>query len=253
VAFLVSNPRAKIAEFSDLPWKFEQNGFGMPSEPAQWRYRFSTVTRLTHWVNAPLLLAMIWSGFCIYWANDNYRIGWGEITVVKFFPQWFYGAFGLERKLAEGMAWHFTIMWPFFLNGLIYAASTTLLRTWSKIVPWSKQRKVALASPFEEVALRKGTHRAGEYGCLQRLSYVTAIGLGMGSILSGLAIYKPVQLNWLTFVFGGYEFARIVHFVICLFLCIFIVVHVVQVLRAGWPTLQGMITGWVPTNPRSEQ
>ena len=30
--------------------------------------------RWFHWINVPLLGAMIWSGWLIYWANDVYRV-----------------------------------------------------------------------------------------------------------------------------------------------------------------------------------
>ena len=69
--------------------------------------------RWMHWFNVPLLFGMIWSGLLIYWANDVYRIGFGDWTLWHFFPNWFYDMFGLTHRLAEGMAWHFTIMWLF--------------------------------------------------------------------------------------------------------------------------------------------
>ena len=74
------------------------------------------VIRWYHWVNFPVLGVMIWSGLLIYWANDVYKIGFGDKTLIKFFPQTFYETLNLKRHLAEGMAYHFMFMWLFFLQ-----------------------------------------------------------------------------------------------------------------------------------------
>ena len=63
--------------------------------------------RWMHWVNFPLLTVMTWSGLLIYWAYDPYRIGCGETTLVRFFPDGFYEALGLTRQLGQGLAFHF--------------------------------------------------------------------------------------------------------------------------------------------------
>ncbi len=74
--------------------------------------------RWFHWINFPVLAIMIWSGLLIYWANDVYKIGFGDKTLLKFFPDSFYKALHIPFNLAEGMAYHFVFMWLFFLNGL---------------------------------------------------------------------------------------------------------------------------------------
>jgi thiosulfate reductase cytochrome b subunit len=70
--------------------------------------KHSLATRAFHWANVPILAVMINSGLLIYWANDVYAIRLGGITIVPFFPDWFYRALHLDHRLAEGMAWHFT-------------------------------------------------------------------------------------------------------------------------------------------------
>ena len=80
--------------------------------------------RWFHWINVPVLAIMIWSGLLIYWANDVYRVGLGGVTLFHFFPDWFYSAFNLGHRLAEGMAWHFLFMWLFAINGLLYVLYT---------------------------------------------------------------------------------------------------------------------------------
>ena len=76
--------------------------------------------RWFHWINFPVLAIMIWSGLLIYWANDVYRIGWGDKTILKFFPTSFNEALNIPYRLAEGMSFHFVFMWIFILNGIIY-------------------------------------------------------------------------------------------------------------------------------------
>ena len=68
---------------------------------------------------------MIYSGLLIYWANGVYAIRLGRFTLVQFFPGWFYEPMRLDHRLAEGMAWHFTFMWLFALNGLLYVGYTS--------------------------------------------------------------------------------------------------------------------------------
>ncbi len=84
--------------------------------------------RWMHWMNVVLLSGMIWSGLLIYWANDVYGVRIGSRELFHFFPDWFYRGLGLNHRLAEGMAWHFTLMWGFALNGLAYVAYTLCVR-----------------------------------------------------------------------------------------------------------------------------
>src|SRR5262245_16279344 len=86
--------------------------------------------RYFHWINVPVLTAMIWSGLLIYWANDVYRVGFGSVNVFHLFPEWFYRGLNLQHRLAEGMAWHFLFMWVFAINGLCYVTYTTVSGEW---------------------------------------------------------------------------------------------------------------------------
>jgi thiosulfate reductase cytochrome b subunit len=84
----------------------------------------------------------------------------------------------------------------------------------------------------------------GKYNAAQRIAYTAIIVMGIGSILTGLAIYKPVQLNWLCAILGGYKFARILHFALTIGYVLFFLVHILQVIRAGWNNFRAMITGF---------
>src|SRR5260370_13510921 len=99
--------------------------------------------RWFHWINVPLLGLMIWSGLLIYWANDVYRIGWGERTLWHFFPERFYDVLHLDHRLAEGMAWHFLFMWFFALNGMLYVLYTAFSGEWRYLLPTRRSLRKA--------------------------------------------------------------------------------------------------------------
>ena len=78
----------------------------------------------------------------------------------------------------------------------------------------------------------------------QRIAFTAIVVMGLGSLITGLSIYKPVQFSWLTWVCGGYELARIEHFALTIGYCLFFIVHVIQVILAGWKNFQSMVTGF---------
>ena len=200
--------------------------------------------RWFHWVNFPVLSLMIWSGLWIYWANDVYRIGWGSTTLFKFFPKSFYQAFHLDHKLAQGMAWHFVLMWVFFLNGLLYVLYTFLSGEWRYLLPNRHSLREAWEVTLHDLGLRKTAPLVQKYNGAQRLAYTAVLLMGVGSLLTGLAIYKPTQFAWLTSLLGGYGAARVEHFVLTIGYVLFFVVHVAQVVRAGWNNFRSMVAGF---------
>jgi thiosulfate reductase cytochrome b subunit len=205
--------------------------------------KHSLATRLFHWTNAPLLAVMIWSGLLIYWANDVYAIRVGGVTIFKFFPAWFYRALHVDHRLAEGMAWHFAFMWLFALNGLLYVAYTAWSGEWRYLLPDRHSFAEAWEVVRHDLGLRKEPLPRRKYNGAQRLAYMGVIAMGAGSLLTGLAIYKPVQLAWLTARLGGYPLARFEHFVLTMGYIGFFVIHITQVVRAGWNNFRAMIIG----------
>jgi thiosulfate reductase cytochrome b subunit len=210
------------------------------------------VIRWCHWLNVPLLTLMIWSGLLIYWANDVYRIGFGPVTLFHFFPDPFYRALGLEYRLAEGMAWHFTVMWLFALNGLVYVLYTAFSGEWRHLLPNRRTFPEALQVLLHDLRLSKVAPPPRKFNGAQQLAYTGVILMGAGSLATGLAIYKPVQLAWLTWLLGGYEPARLEHFVLAFGYVLFFVVHITQVVRAGWNNFRAMLTGYELV-PRKEE
>jgi thiosulfate reductase cytochrome b subunit len=200
--------------------------------------------RWFHWINFPLLTLMIWSGMMIYWGHDVYRIGWGGFTLFKFFPSWFYDALNLKQRLAEGMAWHFFFMWLFAINGVAYVAYTAISGEWRYLVPNAQSFREAIEVTLYDLGLRKVHPPRRKFNGAQQIAYSSIILMGAGSLITGLAIYKPVQFSWLTSFLGGYPVVRIEHFLLTIGYSLFFVVHIAQVIRAGWNNFRAMVTGY---------
>jgi len=151
----------------------------------------------------------------------------------------------MQFRLAEGMALHFFMMWLFVVNGLLYVAYTFWSGEWRLLVPrsWSAFRD-AWHVLLHDLHLRAECPAQEKYNAAQQISYTAIVVMGIGSVLTGFAIYKPVQLGWLAAIFGGYTGARCVHFVLTIGYCIFFLVHVVQVALAGWNNFRSMVIGY---------
>ncbi len=205
--------------------------------------------RWFHWINFPVLAVMIWSGLLIYWANDVYRLGWGDKTVLKFFPDSFNKALNIPFRLAEGMNLHFVFMWLFALNGFIYVLYLFFSGEWKLILPNKKSFKESWQVILHDLHIRRGLPPQKKYNAAQRLAYTGVIVMGLGSLLTGLAIYKPVQFNILCSMLGGYEWARVEHFILTLLFTLFFLVHIIQVIIAGWNNFRSMVTGFEVVHP----
>ena len=160
--------------------------------------KHSLATRIFHWANVPILAVMIYSGLLIYWANDVYAIRLGGITLVRFFPDWLYESMHLGHRLAEGMAWHFAFMWLFAINGLLYVGYTFWSGEWRELVPNRQTLGEAWQVVLHDLRIRKQPLPRRKFNGAQRLAYTGVVAMGAGSLLTGLAIYKPVQVAWLT-------------------------------------------------------
>ncbi len=212
-------------------------------------YKHPLAIRWFHWINFPVLALMIWSGLLIYWANGVYRLGFGDTTLIKFFPENFYTALKLPQRLAEGMAWHFFFMWLFFINGLFYVSYTIFSGQWRWLLPHKNSFKEAWQVVLHDLRIRKTPPPKGKYNAAQQIAYTAIIFMGLGSLLTGLAIYKPVQLGWLCAICGGYPAARMIHFALTIGYCLFFLIHIAQVARTGWKKFQSIVTGFETAGP----
>lgn len=200
--------------------------------------------RWFHWINFPVLTLMAWSGFLIYWANDVYRIGFGDTTLLKFFPKTFYDLLHIPQRLGEGMSYHFVFMWLFFLNGILYILYTGISGEWRELLPGKHSFREAWLVVLHDLHLRKEAPPQQKYNGAQKIAYTAIIVMGAGSVITGIAIYKPVQFGWLCALCGGYESARLIHFALTIGYCLFFIIHIAQVIRAGWKNFQSIITGF---------
>lgn len=191
--------------------------------------------RILHWTNVPALFLMIWSGILIYWSNDEYT---------PFFPEWFYDFFGISHRLAEGLAIHFSIGWIFVANGFAYAFAFFKTKRWREVFPGGNFFREIIPVLLHDLGLRSQAPKDALFNAAQRLAYTSALFLALTEILSGFAIYKPVQLAWMLDIFGGYKGARLVHFAAMIGLSAFIFVHIMQVARSGWSNFRAIVAGF---------
>lgn len=195
---------------------------------------------------------MIWSGLLIYWANDVYRIGLGSVTLFKFFPEAVYNAFNLGHRLAEGMAFHFFFMWLFAINGMLYVLYTAASGEWRYLLPNRHSLREAVQVTLYDLHLSKVRPPRRKFNGAQQIAYTSIVLMGAGSLLTGLAIYKPVQFAWLNTLLGGYQMARFEHFWLAVGYVLFFVVHIAQVIKAGWNNFRSMVTGYEVVSTKDE-
>jgi thiosulfate reductase cytochrome b subunit len=211
--------------------------------------------RWMHWVNFPVLFTMIWSGILIYWndsdnafrhAHEVYRVGLGPVTVFRFFPAWFYTNrfWDMRYRVTEALGYHFFFMWIFAINGIAYVAFLLWSKEWKFMLPTRASLAEAIQVTLVDLHLRKGLPAQTKYNGAQRIAYTSVIVMGLGSLVTGLAIYKPTQAHWLTSLLGGYEMARWLHFWLTMGFCGFFLVHVGQVMLAGWNNFRSMVSGY---------
>jgi len=186
------------------------------------------VVRITHWLNVLAVLIMITSGWQIYNASPLFGFDFpSQVT--------------LGGWLAGALQWHFAGMWLLALNGLVYLiygiASGHFRR---KLLPISP--RAVLHDVREALRGRLAHDDLSVYNAAQRSAYLALIVALVVMVLSGLAIWKPVQFHWLAVLMGDYEGARYVHFFAMAAIAFIVVVHVLMVIlvQRTFPT---MITG----------
>ena len=206
--------------------------------------KHSLPVRIFHWINFPVIFIMIWSGTLIYWANGVYKITVANHVLFKFYPPSVYKALNIPYRLAEGMSWHFVFMWFFFFNGLIYFIYLIFSGEWREMIPKLSSFKDAWFVLLHDLHIRKKKPDQGKYNAAQRLAYTGIVFMGFGSLLTGLVIYKPVEFSYLTTLLGGYEAARFQHFLLTIGFLLFFVIHILQVILAGWNNFRSVVTGW---------
>src|SRR5205807_5832659 len=134
--------------------------------------------------------------------------------------------------------------WLLAINGLAYVVYTLVSGEWRHLLPNRHTLREAWHVVLHDLRLRKEPPPRAKFNGAQRLAYTGVILMGAGSLATGLAIYKPTQLAWLTSLLGGYEWARFWHFALTIGYVLFFVIHITQVIRAGWNNFRAMVTGY---------
>jgi thiosulfate reductase cytochrome b subunit len=197
--------------------------------------KHSALRRWLHWLNFPILSLMIWSGILIYWANRVY---------FPHLPDEFFQRLGLDHRLAFGLAVHFSLMWLFILNGMSFCIHLMFSGQWRELVPRARDFPDSISVILHELGIGKGIPPFGKYNAAQRIAYTGIVLAGIGSILTGLVMYKPIQFEDLTTLLGGYETCRLLHYVLMVIYLLFFIVHITQVTRSGWNNFRSMIAGF---------
>jgi thiosulfate reductase cytochrome b subunit len=208
-------------------------------QPAHGVQTHPIAVRITHWLMALSILIMIGSGWRIYDASPIFGFR---------FPTWATLGGDIEAALARhndpgvasGIAWHFAAMWVLFVSYLLYVLwgvfSGHFWRDFLPVGPKSFLRDFLAAASF------RLEHRLGEYNAVQRVFYWGVLGLVALMLLSGIAIWKPVQTYPLEVLFGGFQGARIVHFLGMSLIVGFLLVHITLVILVP-RTFIAMVTG----------
>jgi thiosulfate reductase cytochrome b subunit len=185
--------------------------------------------RIMHWVNALAMFIMIGSGWKIY--NDEVIFGWLHFPEFLTIGHW----------AQHGLQWHFFGMWILVLNGLAYVtygfASGRFRR---KLVPIRWRELIGAIS--DALHMRLSHEDITQYNAVQKLLYIGVLVTGLLTVLSGLAIWKPIQLSELLVLFYDFQTARLVHFLCMTAIVMFVAVHVLLALLVPH-TLVAMVTG----------
>jgi len=184
--------------------------------------------RVTHWINAVAMLVMIGSGWQIYNASPLFSFT---------FPP----AITLGGWLAGALLWHFAAMWVLAINGLVYVTLGFVSGRFRRKL-WPVSPRAVVADIKAALAFKLSHDDLSRYNAVQKLLYAGVILAGVLVVLSGLSIWKPVQLQELTALFGGYDAARYVHFVCMAAIVGFLVVHVALALLVP-KSLRAMVAG----------
>lgn len=186
------------------------------------------LVRLTHWINALAILIMVTSGWQIHNASP-------------IFPIYFNHAITLGGWLGGALLWHFAAMWVLVINGLLYVSYGLISgRFRQRLLPFRIQDLFADIGATLRGQLSHDD--LGHYNAIQKLFYGGILVVLVVVVVSGLAVWKPVQLSWLTDLMGGFQGARTVHFIAMALIVAFVAIHMVMALLVP-KTIRAMVVG----------
>ncbi|MBX3156162.1 MAG: cytochrome b/b6 domain-containing protein [Deltaproteobacteria bacterium] len=199
--------------------------------------------RVAHLVNIVAFVMMMTSGLQILRAYPYFGPQGETWTWVPLqgwdSPEWLRSG----GWLAGARHLHFAWMWVFMANGAFYVGYLVKSGELRRRMFWPpRDTRPAVRQLLRYLKIRKDSEPVNLYNGLQRAAYTGAIALGLLEVLSGLAIWKPVTLHRICWLMGGYDSARVIHFLALLGLMLFVVVHVVLV-AVHWRQAPHIVTG----------
>ncbi len=200
-----------------------------PQRATQGRRLHPLPLRIMHWINAVAMIIMIGSGWKIY--NDEVLFGW------LHFPEWMV----IGKWAQHGLQWHFFGMWIIVLNGLAYLTYGLATGRFRRMLLPIRVGDI-VATIKDALHFRLAHDDPTKYNAVQKMLYVGVICAGILIVISGLAIWKPIQFSELVALFGSFQNARLVHFFCMAAIVGFMIVHVALALLVPH-TLVAMVTG----------
>jgi Ni/Fe-hydrogenase b-type cytochrome subunit len=205
--------------------------------------RHHWIVRVTHWVNALALTIMITSGLRIFNAYPGFARRGEAFCCYPFEGKPIPGWMTFGGWLAGARNWHFAMMWLLIVNGAVYLGFIYLHGEWRDLVPRKGDLRDAKEMLRFYLFVRPDHPRQGKHNALQRATYFALPIIGVVAVVTGVAIWKPVQFSLLTNAMGGYVWARYWHFVAMLALVALSAVHVFMVFAVDPYALRAITTG----------
>ncbi len=213
---------SRVAEYSASP-------------PERLYRKHSLVTRVLHWANFIVIAMLLWTAFLLL-------SGTPELQYSHWLSPGFYAALHLDNRNDEGRVWHVLFSFLMIAIGAIYVAYLAASGRWKTFVPSARSWNDAYHVVLNDLGIRQHTPHSTKYNGAQRIAYTGVVLLGLGEVVTGLPIYFK---NWTGFanLLGGQDAIRVEHFAFMLGIIAFVVVHLVQVARAGWNNFRSMVIG----------
>jgi len=212
-------------------------------ETVQAVYEHPWAVRFSHWLNTIALFVLVGSGLQIFRAFPSFGAKIPQQDLLHW-PK----AFAIGGWLGGALQWHLTFIWIYIATGLFYLGYEIFSGNYRQVlfVPsdvrgvWPMARHYFFFGPKPPAV--------EPYNPLEKVAYTSVLGLGVLSVVTGLAVWKPVQFSWLAWMMGGFHLARVWHFAVMWAILLFLLGHLVMVVVHGWSNFWSMFTGW-KTNP----
>ena len=202
-------------------------------------YEHPWPVRFTHWLNSIALFVMVGSGLQIFRAFPSFGAKIPQHDLLNW-PK----AFAIGGWLGGALQWHLTFMWIYMATGVFYLGYEIFSGNYRQILFSRGDRRGVWPMARHYFLFGPKPPSTEVYNPLQKLAYTSAIVLGILTVLTGFAIWKPVQFSWLAWPMGGFHLARLWHFLVMWAVLFFLLGHLVMVVLHGWNNFVSMLTGW---------